>query len=415
MSRIRRFTGITQEYSLPLIFGVLASLVLANVDSHLYEDIVDWAPFGHNAHIFGHEVTVHFLVNGMFMVLFFGIAAKEITESVLPGGTLNPPQKAVNPLMGTLGGVLGPAGAYFLITFIIYGGSDDFSTVANGWAIPTATDIALAWLVARLVFGAAHPAVSFLLLLAVGDDAIGLGIIAVFYPDPDHPFSAGWLLLIVAGMGAALALRRLRVASWIPYILVGGAMSWVGLVKASLEPALALVVIVPFLPGPRHHDEPGVVEAGGKGSPITSPVHGNSPLERFERHLKTPVDFGLFFFAFANAGVAFSSINGVTWTVLLALILGKTVGISLFSLAALRFGFPLPAGMGVKHLIVAGLVAAIGLTVALFVAGKAFDGPPFQDPAKMGAVLSGGVALLAIAAGRVLGLRGEPGPGTKDV
>ena len=61
------------------------------------------------------------------------------------------------------------------------------------------------------------------------------------------------------------------------------------------------------------------------------------------------------------------------------------------------------------------MCAAIGLTVALFVAGKAFDGPPFQDPAKMGAVLSGGVALLAIAAGRVLGLRGEPGPGTKDV
>ena len=407
MNQVRRVTGIVQEYSLPLIIGVLASLVLANVDSHLYEDIVDYAPFGHDAHIFGHEVTLHFLINGMFMVLFFGIASKEITESVLPGGSLNPPQKAVNPLMGTLGGVLGPAGVYFLITFMIYGGSEDFSTVANGWAIPTATDIALAWLVARLVFGPTHPAVSFLLLLAVADDAIGLGIIAVFYPDPDHPFSAGWLLLIVSGMAAAVALRRLRVASWMPYILVGGALSWVGLVKASLEPALALVVIVPFLPGPRHDDEPAVAEERWHSPLAASNIHGDSPLERFERHLKTPVDYGLFFFAFANAGVAFSSINGVTWTVLLALIVGKTVGISLFSLVAMRFGFPLPTGMESKQLIAASLIAAIGLTVALFVAGKAFDGPPFQDPAKMGAVLSGGVALLAIAFGRLLGVRDE--------
>ena len=404
MNKVRRFTGIVQEYSIPLILGVVASLVLANVDNHLYEEIVDYALFGEGTAIFGHKVTVHFLVNGIFMVFFFGVATKEITESMLPGGSLNPPQNAINPLMGTLGGVLGPAGAYFLIAFIIYGGSDDFSAVANGWGIPTATDIALAWLVARIVFGRGHPAVSFLLLLAVADDAIGLGIIAIFYPDPDHPFAAGWLLLTLAGMGAALSMRRLGITSWVPYIVVGGALSWVGLVKSSLEPALALVVIVPFLPGPRHlrHEAPGDAAPTSHVDPITSDLHGSSPLERFEAQLKLFVDLGLFTFAFANAGVAFSAINGVTWTVLLALIVGKTVGISTFSLVAQRFGFPLPAGMGAKHIAVAGLVAALGLTVALFVADKAFTGPPFQDPAKMGAVLSGGVALLAIIAGRTL-------------
>lgn len=61
--------------------------------------------------------------------------------------------------------------------------------MTNGWGIPTATDIALAWLVARIVFGASHPAVNFLLLLAVADDAIGLGIIAIFYPDLSFPSS----------------------------------------------------------------------------------------------------------------------------------------------------------------------------------------------------------------------------------
>ena len=408
MKEVRRLTAIGQEYSLPLIMGVLASLVLANLDSDLYRDIVHYAPFGHDARLFNHNVTVHFLINGMFMVLFFGIAAREITESVAPGGSLNPPRKAVNPILATLGGVLVPAGAYFLIAFIIYGRSDEFSTVANGWAIPTATDIAVAWLVARIVFGPVHPAVAFLLLLAVADDAIGLGIIAVFYPD--HAFSGGWLLLVVSGMAVALALRRLRIASWIPYILVGGALSWIGLVKAGLEPALALVVIVPFLPGPSHHREPSPTPEAWSGSPGASPAHDENPLDLFERHLKRPVDFGLFFFTFANAGVAFSSINGVTWTVLLALITGKTVGISLFSLAGARMGFPLPTGMAAKHVIVTGLISAIGLTVALFVAGKAFDGPPFQDPAKLGAVLSAGVAVLAFASGKLLDLRERAGP-----
>src|SRR5690606_15591442 len=97
-----------------------------------------------------------------------GVAAKEITEAVLPGGALNPPRKAINPLLGTLGGVAGPILVYF--AFVHFMGRSD---LAGGWGIPTATDIALAWLVARLAFGPQHPAVSFLLLLAVADDAIG--------------------------------------------------------------------------------------------------------------------------------------------------------------------------------------------------------------------------------------------------
>ncbi len=306
---------------------------------------------------------------------------------------------------------------YLLLAFLFYGGSEDFGIVANGWAIPTATDIALAWLVARLVFGNGHPAVNFLLLLAVADDGIGLAIIAVFYPDPELPVMPAWLLLTVGGMAAAFAMRRLELTSWLPYIVIGGALSWVGLLKASIEPALALVVIVPFLPaangerGPISHAlRPGtgadaVVPAGHH------PGGHEAPLERFEHQLKLFVDFGLFFFAFANAGVAFGTINQVTLMVLLSLIFGKTGGVFLFSWAGAKLGFPLPTGMGMRHLAVAGLVAGLGLTVALFLAGKAFTGPPFQDPAKMGAVLSGGVALLALAAGALL--RVKDGAGTE--
>ncbi len=405
MNKAQRIIGFLQEFSIPLLLGVVASLILANIDLHFYEKMVDYHVFGDDAQVFGHPLTAHFLINEMFMVFFFGIAAKEITDSVLPGGSLNPIGRAINPLFGTLGGIIGPAGLYVLLAFVFYGGSDDFSTIADGWAIPTATDIALAWLVARIVFGAGHPAVNFLLLLAVADDAIGLGIIAVFYPDPEEPVAPIWLLLTAGGMGVAYAMRRAGVSQWIAYIGIAGVMSWVGLLKAAIEPALALVVIVPFLPAITRH---GVVTAAkkqpdGDEHPISSPGHlsNHSPLQQFEHHLKLFVDIGLFFFAFANAGVAFSSINSVTLIVLLSLIIGKMVGISLFSALGSKIGFPLPAGMGIKHLVVAGLIAGLGLTVALFVAGKAFPGPPFQDPAKMGAVFSFAVIIPAVILGTV--------------
>ena len=414
MYQARQLTALLQEFSIPLILGVVAGLFLANVNQHLYEELVGFPIFGENVEVFGHALTAHFLINEIFMVFFFGIATKEITESLLPGGALNPLRKAINPVLGTLGGVVGPASLYLLLTFLFYGGTEDFGTVANGWAIPTATDIALAWLVARLVFGNGHPAVNFLLLLAVADDGIGLAIIAVFYPDPDLPVMPAWLLLTVGGMGTAFAMRSLGLKSWLPYIVIGGALSWVGLLKASIEPALALVVIVPFLPaangerGPISHAlRPGT----GAGAVVPAAHHPGGhegPLERFEHQLKLFVDFGLFFFAFANAGVAFASITQVTFIVLISLIAGKTVGITLFSWVGTRLGFPLPEGMGTKHLLVASIIAGLGLTVALFVAGKAYDDPAFQDPAKMGAVLSAGAAIIAFAAGRLLKVKDGP-------
>ena len=416
MTQARQLTAFIQEYSLPLILGVITALVWANLDFHSYHQIVefDFWNFGQGPHqpdghghdlndfyIFGKHITVHFLINEIFMVFFFGIAAKEITESVLPGGALNPLPKAINPLMGTLGGVFGPVGLFFLLAVIFYGGSDDFGAVANGWAIPTATDIALAWLVARVIFGNRHPAVNFLLLLAVADDAIGLVIIAVFYSTDVQPL---WLLLTAGGMAAAYLLRRLGLTWWPAYILIAGGMSWVGLVKAGVEPALALVVIVPFLPtlhASGHHDHGHEPDHGGHGQAIGT-------LEKFEHQLKLPVDFGLFFFAWANAGVAFGNISSVTLMILLSLIVGKTVGVTLFSAIVSRLGFPLPEGMGLRHLAITGMIAGLGLTVALFVANKAYAGTDFLDPGKMGAVLSVIVAALSLLCARLIGIRRDP-------
>jgi NhaA family Na+:H+ antiporter len=371
-----------REYSLPLIVGVFAGLVAANIDSHGYHELIELHLGG--LHVFGHPLTPHFLINDIFMVFFFGVAAKEITDAVLPGGALNPPSRAINPLLGTIGGVVGPAGVFLGLTYLLYAGDPDLKAVANGWGIPTATDIALAWLCARLVFGARHPAVNFLLLLAVADDAIGLAIIAIFYPDPANPVLPLNLLWTAGGMGLAFALRSLNVRSWLPYILVAGGLSWYGLLMAHLHPALALVFVVPFLPAPRE---------------------GPSTLQAFEHQVKPTVDWGLFFFAFANAGVEFANMGTITWIILASLIVGKTLGVTLLSGIGVRLGFPLPVGMNLKTLATAGLIAGLGLTVALFVAGQAYTEESMRAEAKMGALFSGVVFLLAIVVGRMLRIR----------
>lgn len=388
---------ILQEFSIPLIAGVVLSVVWANVSPETHHHVVHWSPFGHGqasgalAHF-----NLHFVMNDIFMALFFGLAAKEITEACLPGGDLNPPKKAVNPLLGTLGGVLGPVGAYLAI--VTLSGRGD---LASGWGIPTATDIALAWLVARLVFGAGHPAVAFLLLLAVADDGLGLGIIAVAYPDPENPVQPIYLLLVGAAMSLALALRAARVQSFWPYLLVPGIMSWAGLMLAHLHPALALVPVVPFMPS-ADHDE-GLYAEIGDGK-----VHDDT-LNRFEHAFKLPVDIGLFGFGLANAGVELSSVGGATWAVLGGLVVGKTVGIFGFSAVGHALGFRLPRGMSLRALLVAGMTASLGLTVALFVAGVAFTEPGLRGSAKMGALLSALAAPLVLLVGRALRVK-APGP-----
>ena len=416
-SEKKGIVSLLQEFSIPLIAGVVAAILCANLAPEWYAHVFGahhdaWQFPGHLS-VFGHHITPYFLINDIFMVFFFGIAAKEITEACLPGGSLNPPKKAINPLFATIGGVAGPVGFFLLVLYLAMGAGmfpedADPASLRRGWGIPTATDIALAWLVARAVFGKGHPAINFLLLLAVADDAIGLVIIAVFYGDPANPAAPQWLALVLVGMAIAFGLRKLDVKSWVPYIALAGPFAWSGLILAHLHPALALVFIVPFLPGPKR--DVGLFteqdEVDRMGEATAKDLHiDHSPLHNFEHHLKTFVDFGLFFFALGNAGVQVSGVGAMTWIILGSLVFGKTIGITFFGLLATKLGFPLPDQMGIKELAMAGFVAALGLTVALFVSGAAFPTDlALQGQAKMGALLSGGVGFAALALGRMLGL-----------
>jgi NhaA family Na+:H+ antiporter len=98
--------NILQEFSIPLLAGAVVAMLGANFAGAWYQDALHWMPFGHVS-LFGHDVTLHFLVNDLFMVFFFGIAAKEITEACLPGGSLNPVAKALVEAPAWLGGADG--------------------------------------------------------------------------------------------------------------------------------------------------------------------------------------------------------------------------------------------------------------------------------------------------------------------
>ena len=340
-----------------------------------------------------HGFTISFLINDILMALFFAIAAKEVWEAMLPGGALSNPKKAATPLMATLGGVIAPAGVYLACASMT-----GQSVLMGGWAVPCATDIAFSYLVARLIFGQGHPAIAFLLLLAIADDAAGLVILALFYPSA--PLAPAWLGVTAAAVALCFGFRKMRIHSFWAYLLVPGVMSWFAFYKAGIHPALGLVPIIPALP----HAKTDL------GIFARDELNRDDTLNEFEHWWKDPVELILGLFGLANAGVAFSAVGGGTWAVLAGLLIGKPLGITLFTwLAQKLFRLEIPGGMTYRHVITLGMVAAIGFTVALFVSTAAFGGgkAPTEvlDSVKMGALGSFGAAILAIALGRSLGIR----------
>ena len=420
-----RVWNFVTNYSLLLIIGAIAALIWANTNPDSYHHFVDFVIVDHffigHAHydaagqVEYRTLTLHYLVNDVLMAFFFAIAAKEVWEAViLKNGSLRG-KKAATPLVATFGGMAGPIAVYLGMAYFL--GSETYDAVAKGWAIPTATDIAFSYLVGRLVFGAGHPAVRFLLLLAIADDAAGLIILAIFYPSGE--LAPEWLLL---SLGAAIAVfylfnrlpRQLdrgnearpkstwvrnKLSFW-PY-LIAGALSWYGFQQAGIHPALGLLPIVPTLP---HADR-------AFGIFSEAEQYLTDLLNHTEHLLKHPVEIILFFFGLLNAGVEFSSIGSPTWLVLAGLLIGKPLGILFFGwLAARPMGLGLPAGMRIIDLFVIGCVAAIGFTVSLFIASVAFDGSTMigdvnvKEAAKMGALFSFVAAIISIIAGKVTGV-----------
>jgi Na+:H+ antiporter, NhaA family len=374
------------RYSLPLLVGIVSGIVWANVAPESYENFNNFSFLGEHSHF-----TAKFWVNEVFMVLFFGLAVKEVIESTLPGGALNPVKKAINPLFATFGGVLGPACLYSLCLVAV--GLPQF---LMGWAIPTATDIALAWLAAKFIFGEKHPAVNYLLLLAIVDDALGLLIICFFYPNPYNTPKPIWLLLVLVAIVFVLLLRKMNFRSYWPYLLGPGVLSWIAFYTANFHPALALVPILPFYPKSK--------KDAGFYSQDEEKYFKNDTLGHFGRDFRLIVELGLFAFGIVNGGVSFAAVGPVTGSVVAGLVFGKTLGIFLFGFIATKVGFSLPSGMNLKELFVLGILGGLGLTVSIFLSSVAFVDPVIQSQAKMGALISVVAAPLAYCAMKALKL-----------
>jgi len=384
------FDQVTQflfENSLFLIGGSIAALVWANFHTASYHQLLHTSliPGSHDE---GYSL-LH-VVNDGLMALFFAMAAKEVWESLLPGGPLSRWKTAATPLMATLGGVVMPACVYIAGCLLL----GQWDTLGRGWAVPCATDIAFSYLVARIIFGHGHPAIAFLLLLAIADDAAGLFILAVVYPQ--EALQPQWLLGVVAAVAMGIAFRRCGLRSFWWYLIGPGVLSWLSFHYAGIHAALGLVPIIPVLPHAAH--DPGL---------FTEDAKDHDTLSEFARWWKNPVELILGLFGLVNAGVVMSNTGPATWLVLSGLLIGKPLGITLFTfLGEKLFHLQRPDGMTYRHIIVLGVIAGIGFTVALFVSTAAFAEPGvIQDSVKMGALASFAAALIAIPLARALRIK----------
>ena len=189
--------------------------------------------------------------------------------------------------------------------------------------------------------------------------------------------------------------RRIRLHNFWWYLLVPGSLSWLSLHMAGIHPALGLLPIIPTMP----HAETDL------GIFVREALNRTDTLNAFEHWWSHPTEVILCLFGLVNAGVAFSQIGSVTVYVLTGLIVGKTVGVTLFTMMGVKFlGLELPEGIKPRDVIVIGAIAGIGFTVALFMSVAAFAAGPLQDAAKMGALLSFIAAPLALILSWVLGV-----------
>lgn len=379
-STIMKFGGELSLEAKCLFGSIFLALLGANLLGSTHHNIVE-------------ELHLHFLVNDVAMAMFFLVVAIEVRLDLLPGGLLNPVKKAIVPLAATIGGVIGPS-TVFAVAAVIF-----INETMKGAAIPTATDIAVSVVVLRTIFAPHHPAETFLKVLAIADDVLGIVIIAVAFPEGSL-VSKLWLVLPAVSVVVVYGLHRWsNIRNWywyVPFAL----LSWVGFHEAHVHAALALVPLAFVAPHPLTDVD--------TFDDFELPIHGSGKdaLSQMLDGTRYIIPAILFLFGFTNLGIRIDgeSFGWVTFWVLIALVVGKPVGILASTWLITRFkGVDLDPRIGFKHVYVLGQTAGIGLTVALFVSTVVYNpAQPQLAQASVGALLSFPVsAVLSITASRM--------------
>ncbi len=397
-----RFLAQETASGVLLLVATAAALIWANSPwSDTYHEfwetevelaIGSWMPFLHD----GHGLSLELWVNDALMVLFFFVVGLEI-KSELVTGDLSSPRDAALPAVAAIGGMIVPAGLYAIINA---GGPG-----IDGWGVPMATDIAFAVGVLALLGNRIPQRLKlFLLALAIADDIGAILVIAIFYTEE---LQFGWLGLAVLGLVVAQAMRRVQV--WFtPVYAVLGVVVWYATFRSGVHATIAGVafgLLAPATPllGHRTFERVEDIITGDTATPssmrdITWQFRETVPVTSRLIALISPWTSFLVIplFALANAGVTLSgdAVNDalssrVTLGIIVGLVIGKPLGIWLTTALAVRYtSIQLPAGLTMFHVVIAGAVAGIGFTVALFIGALAFDDPVIGEQATIGILIA---------------------------
>lgn len=412
---VNRFIHLEYTSGIVLFLGVVTALIWVNSPfSESYHHIWDIEfSFGFDRHVLSHPL--HLWINDGLMAIFFFVIGLELKREFI-AGELSTLSKAALPMFAALGGMLVPAAIYIAFN---YGTAGE-----HGWGIPMATDIAFA--LALLSIAGKHIPASikvFLSALAVADDLGAVLVIAFFY-------SAGivWLpLLIGLGFLVILAIGNfLGVRSSAFYLLIGFGV-WVGFLLSGVHPTIAGVLVAFTIPARTKINEKLYStrlrelsaefdrEIPNKNSLTTPKQHvtiehvktlslaAQTPLQKIETALHPWVAFVIMpLFALANAGIVIGAdffsllINPVSIGVSLGLVIGKFMGVLLFTWVMVKTGWAsLPYGATWKHIMGVALLAGIGFTMSLFVSALAFHQAQMIDQAKYGILLASLIAGIA--------------------
>lgn len=418
---LERFLRIEAASGILLLVAAVLALLWANSPwSSLYTQL--WqTPLGLRFGPLHFERSLEWFINDALMVLFFFVVGMEIRRE-LHDGELSEWRRAVLPLAAACGGMVVPALLYLCLA--------GTPATRSGWGVPMATDIAFAVGVLTLLGKRVPAALRVLLLaLAVIDDLGAILVIAAFY---STGIALKGLLLAGAGIAIILVMQRMGIRSKLLYVLPG-LLAWAGIYSAGVHPTIAGVLIGLLTPvrawlGPSgfvHDVQSNLQQLLALPTQTLSTQQLStrlrainrarrealSPAEALIEALHPWVAYAIMpLFALANAGVRLEGLAFGTSTLnvflgsSVGLLFGKPIGVFAASLLSIKLGFAaLPGGLGLRHLIVLGVVAGIGFTMSLFIAQLAFSDAGLLAAAKLG-VLSASVTagLFSILIGQVL-------------
>ena len=364
-SRIQEFIRLETSGGVVLMIAAIFAMIIANTPLSATYDLILGTYIKVGIGNFEIAKPAILWINDGLMAIFFFLVGLEIKREVL-AGELSSFDKAILPIMAAIGGMAVPG---IIFAIVNWGTPENL----NGWAIPTATDIAFALGILALIGSRAPIALKiFLLAIAIIDDLGAIVIIAIFYTSE---LSINALSISMIGFAAAVALNRLGTQRTAPYLLVGIIM-WVFVLKSGVHATLAGVLIAFTIPLKAKTEDEAL---------LYKMEHGLHPWVAF---LILPV------FAFANAGVNFTGIGiddllqPLTLGIAVGLFLGKQIGIFLATWIGVKSGIArLPENVSWKHVYGVACLTGVGFTMSLFIGSLAFTTADAMNAVRLGVVL----------------------------